>query len=170
MHAALYKFPVDFVVVVLVAVAMAVGVAGTVVPLVPGLGLVVAAAVAYGVVQGFGAVGVVAILVIALLGLAGTIAGVVVPQRAASSAGAPRRSLLLGAICAVVGFFLVPVIGLPLGGALGIYLAERMRTGTSGAARRTTKATLRGFGLAALVQLSAGLAMAAVWVVWVLAY
>lgn len=156
-------------VVLLVAIAMAVGVAGTVVPLFPGLGLVVAAALVYGVVEGFGAVGVAAFLVIVLLGVSGTLAGVVVPQRAAGSGGAPRRSILIGAVGAVVGFFVVPILGLALGGALGIYVAERMRTGNSGAAWRTTKATLRGFGLAALAQLGAGLAMAGVWVVWVLA-
>lgn len=156
-------------VVLLVAIAMAVGVAGTVVPLFPGLGLVVAAALVYGVIEGFGAVGVAAFLVIVLLGAAGTLAGVVVPQRAAGSGGAPRRSILIGAIGAVVGFFVVPILGLALGGALGIYVAERMRTGNSLAAWRTTKATLRGFGLAALAQLGAGLAMAGVWVVWVLA-
>lgn len=54
----------------LVAIAMAVGVAGTVVPLVPGLGLVVAAALVYGLVEGFGAVGVAAFVVIVLLGVA----------------------------------------------------------------------------------------------------
>ena len=156
-------------VVVLVAIAMAVGVAGTVVPLVPGLALVVAAALVYGVVEGFGAVGAAAFLVIVLLGVAGTLAGVVVPQRAAGAGGAPRRSILIGAVGAVVGFFVVPILGLVLGGALGIYLAERLRTGNSGAAWRTTKATLKGFGVAALAQLATGLAMAAVWVVWVVA-
>lgn len=159
----------DSVVVVLVAVAMAVGVVGTVVPLVPGLTLVVAAALAYGVAEGFGGGGVVAFVVIVALGVAGTAAGVVVPQRAAGGAGAARRSLLLGAVGAVVGFFVVPVVGFPLGGALGIYVAERWRTADPGAAWRTTKATLKGFGLAAILQLAAGLVMAAVWVVWVVA-
>lgn len=152
----------------LVAVAMAVGVAGTVVPLVPGLGLVAAAALAYGAVEGFGTTGTVAFVVILALGVAGTVAGVVVPHRAAGRAGAPRSSLLLGALGAVIGFFAVPVVGLPLGGVAGIYVGERMRTGDGAAAWRATRATLRGFGLAALVQMAAGLAMAAVWVVWVL--
>jgi uncharacterized protein YqgC (DUF456 family) len=71
-------------------------------------------------------------------------------------------------LAAVVGFFVVPVVGLPLGGALGIYLAERVRTGDGRAAARATRATLVGFGLAALVQLGAGLAMIGIWLVWVL--
>ena len=75
----------------------------------------------------------------------------------------------MGAVGAGVGFFLVPVIGLALGGVIGIYLSERARTGDAAAAWRTTMATLRGFGIAALLQLAAGLLMVATWVVWVLA-
>ena len=157
------------VVVALVAVGMAVGIAGTVVPLVPGLGLVAAAALLYGVLEGFGAVGGIAFGLIVAIGAAGTIAGVVVPKRAAGDAGAPRSSLLLGAIGAVIGFFALPVVGLPLGGAVGIFLGEAARSGDRAVAWRTTKATLKGFGLATLVQLGAGLAMAVVWIVWVVA-
>nr|MBA2624784.1 DUF456 domain-containing protein [Acidimicrobiia bacterium] len=74
----------------------------------------------------------------------------------------------LGLALAVVGFFVVPVIGLPLGGALGVYLGERLRTGDGRAAWRATRATLAGFGLAALAQLGAALAMVLTWVAWVL--
>ena len=156
-------------VVALVAVAMAVGIAGTVVPLVPGLGLVVAAALVYGIAEGFGGVGAVAFAVIVLLAIAGTAAGVVLPRRAAGGAGAPRSSLLVGALGAVIGFFAVPIVGLPLGGAVGIFVGEVARSGDRAVAWRTTKATLKGFGVATLAQLAAGLAMAATWVVWVVA-
>ena len=155
-------------VVALVALVMAVGVAGTVVPLVPGLGLVVAAAVGYGLAEGFGAVGVVAMAVIVALGAAGTAAGVVLPGRAASQSGAARASVALGALGAVIGFFVIPVLGLPLGGAAGIYVGERLRTGEGAVARRTTWATLRAFGVAALAQIAAGIAMVLTWVGWVL--
>jgi uncharacterized protein len=156
-------------VVALTAVAMAIGVAGTVLPLVPGLGLVIAAALVYGIVEGFGTTGTVAFAVIVTIGAAGIAAGFVLPHRAAGGAGAPRHSLLLGAVGAVVGFFAVPVVGLPLGGAIGIYAGERMRTQDAAAAWRTTQATLKGFGLAALTQLATGLVMVVVWVVWVIA-
>ena len=157
------------VVVALVAVAMAVGIAGTVVPLVPGLGLVAAAALAYGIVEGFGGVGVVAFAVIVALFVAGTAAGIVLPKRAAGGAGASRTSLLVGAVGAVIGFFAVPIVGLPLGGAVGVFVGELARSGDRSVAWRSTKATLKGFGVATLVQLGAGLAMAVVWVVWVVA-
>ena len=155
--------------VVLVALVMAVGVAGTVVPLVPGLGLVVAAAAGYGLAEGFGDVGLLAMVVIVVLALAGTAAGVVLPSRAAGHTGASRASLLAGAVGAVIGFFAVPVVGLPLGGAAGIYLAERLRSGDGATAWRSTRATLKGFGLGALAQLAAALAIVLTWVGWVVA-
>jgi uncharacterized protein YqgC (DUF456 family) len=94
---------------------------------------------------------------------------VVLPHRAAGAAGAPRSSLFVGAVGAVAGFFLIPIVGLPVGGAVGIYAGELVRTREAAAAWRTTKATLKGFGLATLIQLAAGLMMAAVWVAWVVA-
>ena len=145
-------------------VAMLVGLVGTVVPAFPGLVLVAGAAVAYGVVEGFN---VLAVALIGLLFVAGTVAGFVLPSRAAGGAGAARSSLLLGFVGAVVGFWVVPVIGMAIGGALGIYVGERARSGGSHeVAWRATAATLRGFGIGALAQLAAGVLIVLVWVAW----
>lgn len=154
---------------VAVGVAMAVGLVGTVVPVLPGLALVWAAALVFGLVDGFGGVGIGAMVVITALAAAGTAAGIVVPKRAAGNAGAARSSLLLGAAVAVVGFFVVPIVGFPLGGAVGIFVGEQARTGDRDLAWRATKATLTGFGLAALVQFLAGALMVVTWVVWLVA-
>ena len=153
--------------VALTAVVMAVGLVGTVLPILPGLALVWVAGLAYGLSEGFGTVGVVALAAMTGLAAAGTVAGIVLPRRAAGTAGAAPASLWLGAALAVAGFFLVPVVGLPLGGALGIYVGEQLRTGDARRAWRATAATLKGFGLAALAQLAAGVAMVLVWVAWV---
>ena len=156
-------------VVALVAVAMAVGAVGTVVPLVPGLALVWGAALTYGLVEGFGRIGTAAFAFVTTLAVAGALAGWVVPTRVARGAGAARSSILLGAVAAIVGFFILPVVGLVVGGVAGVYAGELQRTGSGAAAWRATRATLAGFGLAALVQLGIALAMAATWAVWVLA-
>lgn len=154
--------------VALVALVMVVGVAGTVVPLIPGLGLVAAAALGYGLAEGFGTVGVAAMVVIVALEAAGTAAGAVLPGRAASRTGAARSSVALGALGAVLSFFVIPIVGLPLGGAAGIYVGERLRTGDGTLAWRTTRATLQAFGLAALAQVAAGTTMVLIWIGWVL--
>ena len=151
---------------VIVALAMAVGIAGTLVPLLPGLALVWAAGLAYGLVEGFGRVGVVAFTVMTLLALAGALAGWAVPQRAAGKAGAARTSMWLAVTGAVVGFFAIPVVGAVIGALLGLYLGELGRTGDAASAWRTTRATVIGFGLGAIVQCAVAVLMAMTWAVW----
>jgi uncharacterized protein YqgC (DUF456 family) len=156
-------------VVALVAIAMAVGAVGTLVPVLPGLALVWAAALAYGLAEGFETAGTVAFVLITALAALGTVAGWVIPARVAGSAGASRTSILLGVVAAVVGFFVIPVVGLAVGGVAGVYVGELQRTGDSAAAWRATRATLVGFGWAAAVQFLAALAMVVAWVGWVVA-
>ena len=154
--------------VLLLGLVMAVGAVGTIVPLVPGISLVWGAGLVYGLDQGFGAVGVAAFAVMTGLAVAATVAGYVVPKRRATGAGASRATVWLGAAGAVVGFFVVPIVGLPIGGVLGTYVGERLRTGDTITAWRATRATIAGFGIAVLVQFTAALSMIAVWLVWVI--
>jgi len=156
------------VLIALVATAMAVGLVGTVVPVLPGLALVWVAALVYGLGTGFGIVGTAAFTVITGLALAGIVAGLALPQRAAARGGAARTSLWLGGALAVLGFFVVPVVGVVLGGVLGVFLGEALRTGDASAAWYATVATMKGFGVAAVVQVAVGLAMVAAWLLWLL--
>ncbi|HEX6568325.1 MAG TPA: DUF456 domain-containing protein [Acidimicrobiales bacterium] len=153
----------------LLGLVMAVGAVGTIVPLVPGISLVWGAGLVYGLDRGFGGVGTAAFAVMTGLAVAATVAGYAVPKRRATGAGASGATVWLGVAGAVVGFFVVPVVGLPLGGVLGIYVGEHVRTGDAVAAWRATRATITGFGIAALVQFVAALSMIAVWAVWVIA-
>jgi len=156
-------------VVAVVAVAMLVGLVGTVVPLVPGLLLMWGAGLFYGVVEGFGVVGWVAFGLMTGLAVAGIAAGVVLPQRSGSARGASPAALAAGAVLGVVGLFVVPVVGLPLGAVAGVLLAERARTGAWAPAWEATRGVIIGFGLGALAQLAAAGAMIACWAVWVVA-
>jgi uncharacterized protein YqgC (DUF456 family) len=155
--------------VIVVAVAMAVGVAGTVVPFLPGLALVWLAALVYGLADGFATAGLAIFLVMSALAVTGVVVGWVVPHRAAAAGGAQVVSLWAGAALGVAGFFLVPFVGLPLGILTGILGAEWFRTRSWATAKRTTLATLRGFGVATLAQFAIALAMVALWIVWVVA-
>lgn len=155
------------IVTVLVAVAMAIGLAGVMIPFVPGLTLVWAAALVFGLAEGFGTVGWISFGVISVLALAGIAAGYVLPGKAAGDAGADGLSIAIGAVCAIVGFFAIPVVGLVLGGVLGIFVSEYVRTDLDHA-RRATWATLVGFGIGAIAQLVAGIFMVFTWVVWLI--
>ena len=77
--------------------------------------------------------------------------------------------LVLGGVLAVVGFFVIPVVGVIIGGVLGIYLAEYVRLREPGRAWDSTRAALVAIGVGLLIELTAGVLMFGVWLlgVWV---
>lgn len=147
---------------------MLVGLAGVAIPVLPGLSLVWLGAVGSMLVAGWSGGAWVTAAVVTTILVAAQVAEYVLPARAGRASGAPRSSLLAGAAGGIVGFFLIPVIGFVLGGVAGVYLAERSRLGRHATAWRTTWAVLRSVGLAALLQLLAGVLIIAVWSVHVL--
>jgi uncharacterized protein YqgC (DUF456 family) len=155
--------------VVLIGLLMLLGLLGTLLPIVPGLPIVWGAALVYGLTAGFGGGGTVAFIVITVLAVLGIVGGIVLPHKRMASGGAARSTVWAGIAGGIVGFFIVPVIGLPLGAAVAVYLVERARTSDSSVAWGRTKDLIIGFGLGALLELGAGIAMVGVWVVWVLA-
>jgi uncharacterized protein YqgC (DUF456 family) len=152
----------------LVAVVMGAGLLGTLLPFLPGLPIVWAAALVYGLAAGFGAIGWTMFVLITLVGVTGLVLGTVLPHQRAAARGAPASTILAGVVLGLIGFFVIPIVGLPLGAGLGVMLAERSRLGSWDQAWAATRAMLVGFGIGALVQFGAGVAMIATWVVWVL--
>jgi uncharacterized protein YqgC (DUF456 family) len=157
----------DTLLVVLVAIIMVIGVAGTILPILPGLWLIWAAALAYGLFGGFGIGGWIAMALITGLAAAGTASGVYLPQRRVASIGVPWWGQLTALVCAVAGFFIVPVVGAPLGFVVGILLVTLARERHVQGALAATWATLKAMLLASGLQFAVGLAMVALWVVWV---
>ena len=157
----------DIVLVVVVAIAMVVGIAGTVLPLVPGLWLIWAAAVVFGLVGGTGTVGWVALAVISMLAVAGTAAGVVVPQRKATSIGVPLWGQLLSAALAAIGLFAIPIVGAILGFLVGVVVSAIATTGSLREAIPAAAATIRSMVVASALQLGAAVAMFLTWIAWV---
>ena len=151
----------------LVGLAIAVGVAGTLLPFVPGLGLIWVAAVIYGLAEGFGVGGWVAMAIISGLLVVGIGAGIRIPQRAAAFGGIPFRGQLWALALAVVGFFVIPVVGAAVGFVSGIYLVARQQDRQR--AWGITRSTVRALVMAAGFQFLTALAMAATWGVWVVA-
>jgi uncharacterized protein YqgC (DUF456 family) len=151
----------------LAGLAIAVGLVGIVLPLLPGTlliaGAVVLWAVAVGELAGWTAA-VVALVVLAI----GTVVKYLLPGRHLKTQGIPNRTLALGGVLGVGGFFVVPVVGLPLGFVLGVYLSEAQRLGTN-AAWPATWTTLKAVGASLLIELAAGIVAALVWFVGALA-
>ena len=152
---------------VLLGLVMLVGLAGVVVPLLPGTALILAAGIAWAVlVVDSGSTRWVVVGVMGLLFLAGLVLKYALPGRHLAGR-LPRRTLLLGAGGAVLGFFLLPPLGLLIGGVLGVYLAEAQRDRVG--AWASTVQVLKAIGLGVLAELSAGVLMVAAWLVGLLA-
>ena len=147
----------------LVGLAIAVGLVGILVPVLPGSSLVLAAVLVWALVMGSPAGWVVFAVTVLLLAVGGVVK-YVVPGRQLTANGIPRRTLAVGALLAVVGFFVVPVIGLVPGFVLGVYLSEVQRIGL-GLAGASTWSALRAVGVSVLIELGAGLAAALTWFV-----
>ena len=147
----------------LVALAIAVGLAGIIAPVLPGtlliLGALLAWAIAVGETTGWVVFGVATAFLVV-----GTAVKYLLPGQRLKATGVPNSTLLLGAVAGIAGFFVVPIIGLPLGFVVGVYAAEHRRVGQD-AARGTTVAALKAVGLSIAIELAAGLLAAATFVV-----
>lgn len=149
---------------VLLAVVMAVGLAGVVVPVLPGLLLVWGAGVVWALMDGGGWLRWTVVGVMTLLMAAGTAAGYVLPGRAAAGPQASSRwTLVWAAVGGVVGFFVVPVVGFVLGFVLGVFLAELVARRELAGTWPATVAVLKATGLSIAVQLGCGLLMVLAW-------
>jgi uncharacterized protein len=147
----------------LVALVILVGLVGIVVPVLPGSILILGAVLVWATEDGSSTAWLVFAVATTLL-VAGAIAKYAIPGRRLKATGVPSRSIVLGGLLGIVGFFVVPVVGLFLGFVLGVYLAELPRVGRD-LAWPSTKAALRAVGASILVELVAALLASATWLV-----
>jgi uncharacterized protein YqgC (DUF456 family) len=154
--------------VAVVALAIATGIVGVVVPVLPGALLVWAAIAVWALAVGSPTAW--AVLAVAtLLIAAAQLVKLLVPGRRLRAAGVDRRSIFAGAVLAGVGFFLIPVVGFFIGFPLGIYVEERRRLGQHASAWHSTRKALHAMGLSIVIELSATVLAAGVWLAAVLA-
>lgn len=146
----------------LVGLAIVVGVAGVIVPILPGVLLVWAAVVVWGLVEG-GALGWGLAATATVIAAISQVAKYVVPGRRLRSVGVPDRTLLIGGVAGVVGFFVIPVIGLLIGFVLGVYVSEWLRLRDTAAARVATGHAVRAAAVSILLELAAALLLAGGW-------
>ncbi|UNX54273.1 DUF456 domain-containing protein [Georgenia sp. TF02-10] len=151
----------------IVGLVIAVGLVGAVIQLYPGSLVVLAAVVTWGVWTGGGAGWAVAV-VAALAVLGAGVAKYVYAGRYLKAGGVPGRTMLVGALLGVVGFFVIPVVGLPIGFVLGVYLAETQRRRNHAEAWRATVLAMKATGLTILIELAGALVATGAWVVGLL--
>jgi len=146
---------------VVVGLAILVGLVGIVVPVLPGTIVILVAILVWATETG-GTTAWVVLAVSTVLLATGSMVKFLVPGRQLKAA-VPNSTLLAGAVGAIVGFFVIPVVGVLVGFPVGVYLAERQRVGAA-AAWPSTRAALRAMGVSILIELLVGVLAAAAWV------
>lgn len=150
--------------IVLVALAIAVGLVGILVPLLPGTVLVFGAILVWALFErttvAWVTLGIVAVLLAASL-----LVKYLWPVRRMKSADVGTMSLVVGAVLGVIGFFVVPVLGLVIGFVLGVYLAELAKRRDQRVAWTSTVHAIKGVALSVGVELAGGLLATVAWVV-----
>lgn len=146
---------------------IAVGIVGLIVPVLPGLALSLLGVLLWawstgGVAWWFFA----AACVVAAIGW---IVQYTVPGKRMAAAGVPGRVILIGAIGAIVGFFVIPVVGLFVGFVVGVLIAELGRTRTVADAWTSTKHAVKAVVTSIAVELTAAVIVALIWVAGLLA-
>ena len=149
--------------------AILVGVLGVLIPVLPGLLLCWAGVLLWAVLGDAGGIRWPVLAVATVIAVGGTVVKYLWPGRRLKSTGVPTASLAAGGVLGLVGFFVVPLVGLVLGFVLGVWLAERVRLGDAGQAWPSTRRALGAVGLSLLVEFAAALAIAVVWVFALLA-
>jgi len=136
----------------IVAVLLAlVGVAGTVVPVLPG-SVTVAAGLLVFALWGGSPFGWIVFAVGLLFVAAGASAQYLITGRTLRRQQIPSRSVLVGIGTGVIGFFVIPVLGLVLGFVAGLFGSEWFRVRDVRRAVETSWVALRSVGLGMLVE------------------
>ncbi|MCU1517442.1 MAG: hypothetical protein JWQ75_2163 [Pseudarthrobacter sp.] len=159
----------ETVVTVLCGLAILVGVAGTIIPVLPGSFLIGLSLLAWAIWGGAGTAGWVVFAVGMVFVLAGMAASAVLTGRKLKEHRIPSRSVVVGLVAGVAGMFVIPVVGLFVGFAAGLLISELVRTRSLGTATTTSWAALKATGLGMLAEFGLACLAASTWVIglWV---
>ncbi len=152
-------------------IAMLIGLAGTVLPALPGVGLIWAAVLIYALAEGFADLTPVAFAVITLLAALGIASDFLLTQAGSRAAGASWRALAagiaLGALGFLFGLFVGGIGAVPtaiIGMLLGIFIVEYRRRRDWAAALKAGGGWLAGCLASRGLQFLLGLVMIAIFV------
>jgi len=159
----------DIVVTVVAGVLLAVAAFGTVYPLLPGSPVALVTLIAWGWVLGsaasWTAAGIGAVLV-----CIGWSASALLTGRKLKREKIPRRSILIAVLAGIVGMFVIPLFGLLIGFAAGLFVSEYVRAGDSRAALRSSLEALKVTGMGMLVEFAMVALAGSVWMIGVIVH
>ncbi|MEP9417168.1 DUF456 domain-containing protein [Gordonia sp. VNQ95] len=146
---------------VIVGVCILIGLLGIVVPVLPGTLVVVVAILLWAIVVGGWAWLIFAIA--AVLIATSEVIKYVLAGRVMRRHEIPNRTVLVGAVVGIVGFFVIPVIGLFIGFIVGAMVSELIRTRSTAAAWRGTVGATKASAVTIGIELLGALLASGVW-------
>ncbi|OPZ42271.1 MAG: hypothetical protein BWY94_02175 [Actinobacteria bacterium ADurb.BinA094] len=159
----------DIVITVLAGLLLVVAAVGVVYPVLPGSPIAIITLVAWAAVVGSWsawAAGVAG----ALICVAGWSASAVLTGRKLKEFDVPRWSILIALVAGIAGMFLIPVVGIFVGFAVGLLVSEWIRHGEARTAFHHSLETLKAMGTGMLVEFLLLCVAAAVWSAGVLVH
>lgn len=161
-----YYLNVDLLIRGLTLAAMLVGLMVT--PILPGLVIIWAASLVYGLAAGFGVLGWVMFALLTVLMVAGSVLDNVLMGASAHKEGAPWWAVILALLAAIVGSFLIPIpiVGGVFAALLVLFLIEWARRKDARQALTSLKGMLIGWGWAFVFRFIIGLVMIGLWMIW----
>lgn len=149
---------------IVTSVLIIIGCLGIIIPVLPGsitalIGLIIWAVVLQSV-EGW-----VVLALGATLLLAGMSASLVLTGSRLKRRAIPNRTLLFGVIGAVIGMFVIPVVGLVIGFIVGLLASETVRNRNFRTALDTSWVALKAAGLGIIIELSCALLASSVFII-----
>jgi uncharacterized protein YqgC (DUF456 family) len=148
---------------------LAVAAIGTVYPVLPGSVLAIITLIAWAWIMGSSAAWTAAAIASCIVG-AGWAASAVLTGRKLKQQQIPKRSIAVAMVSAVVGMFLIPVVGLFVGFGGGLLVSEYMRRRDFRSALRSSVETLKATGIGVLVEFGMVCLAGSVWMIGVITH
>lgn len=159
----------DVAVSIIVGILLIIGALGTIIPILPGSILTIASLLGWAFVIG-GTVGWTIFAIGALLCALGVSASTILTGTRLKRRCIPNSSILIGAAVGVIGMFVIPVIGLFIGFAIGLYASEWNRLRDAREALSASIAVAKSVGLGMLIEFFCACLAIAVWIVGLFIY
>lgn len=159
----------DVIAAIVAVVLVIIGLVGIVVPVLPGSITILVGLLVWAIWGGSGwswtafGVGGIAVLV-------GMISGWALTKRGLDRRGIPGWPVLVGVGAGIVGFFALPVLGLPIGFVIGLVIAELVRLKDWRAALDTSWTAVKSLGIGMIIELACAFFAVAVLSITMLAH
>jgi uncharacterized protein len=152
---------------VIILAVMLFGLAGLIIPLLPGLLIIWVAALVYGLAQGFTWGSGVIFAILTVLMLFGSVIDNFIMGASARQQGASWIAIAIATVLGIAGSLIFPPFGGLAAALMGLFAYEFLRLKDWRKALESTKGMAIGCGWSTLVRAGIGALMIGLWVVWV---